>query len=69
MEDLADIQKWESCGIFSENIDGKQKFRVGGTILTVKGLPEYIVLVNTNSRIVWSVSCKNTTFFRSVKFS
>lgn len=46
-------------------INGKKKFRIGGILSNTKGLPKYIVLVNSAGKS-WSVQTKNTVFYRQM---
>lgn len=42
-------------------VNGKYKFRMGGMLTIIKGLPEYVVL--SNGTKTWSVQVENTIFF------
>lgn len=52
---------------FKINQDKSVEFKLGGNILKVNGLPEYIVL--SNGKLNWSVQCKNTIFYQKMTFT
>ena len=45
-------------------IKGQYKFRIGGKLRSIKGLPDYITL--TNGRNAWSVQLKNAILYREM---
>jgi hypothetical protein len=48
------------------NQDNKMKFRLGGQLHNLVGMPKYVVLVN-NKKQTWCVQCENTRFFRRLR--
>jgi hypothetical protein len=49
---------------YFSKVNKTYKFRVGGTLINKKGLPDYIVL--SNGKKSWSVQMKDTIFFKKI---
>jgi hypothetical protein len=45
-------------------VDGKQKFRLGGTLINKSNFPKYVVLTAQGKN--WSVQINNTIFFKKI---
>jgi len=46
---------------YFSKVDGKTKFRTGGSLVHNQGLPKYVML--SNGKNSWPVQVKDTTFF------
>lgn len=49
---------------YFSKVNGKDKYRPGGKLINIKGLPNYVVL--TNGKSTWSVQVQGTRFFKKM---
>ena len=62
--DLYNIKLGTHFRYFKTDSDGKRHFRLGGNIINISGLPDYVVF--GNGKITWSVQVKGTLFFQKI---
>ncbi len=65
--DLLTMQLGTHLRYFTTDDNGKKHFRMGGNLINIKGMPEYVILGNGTT--TWSVQIANTIFFKKLNIS
>jgi len=60
-ENIKNIARGSHVRYFTKDKDGNLKFRLGGTLISNDGLPDYVIL--SNGKQNWSVQIKETIFY------
>ena len=67
-KNIKDIIKGTHVRYFIKDIKTKElKFRLGGIIASIDGLPEYVIL--SNGKKTWSVQVNNAIFYAKMSFN